>query len=100
MSTAKTNSRTLYGYAGRILNSEQMFIEMWIQNQDVPMSGEQAEHARREARIVPIADAWGHVTSEWRTEYAEDMRRHFSEGRNAEWAVMYDGRPVAFRFSA
>lgn len=100
MRSATTETRKLYGYAGRILNSEQMFIEMWIQSQDVPMPEELAEHARQEAHIVPIAEAWGHVTSEWRQEYAEDMRRHFSEGRSAEWAVMFDGRPVAYRFAA
>lgn len=100
MSTATSETRTLYGYAGRILNSEQMFIEMWIQSQDVSMPEEQAERARKEARIVPITEAWRLVAPESRAEYAEDMRRHFSEGRNSEWAVMFDGRAVAYRFAA
>ncbi|MEU4014257.1 hypothetical protein AB0E56_03235 [Microbacterium sp. NPDC028030] len=100
MRSATSETRKLYGYAGRILSSEQMFIEVWIQNQDVPMPEEEAEHARQEARIVPIMDAWSHVTSEWRQEYAEDMWRHLSEGRHAEWVVMLDGRPVAYRFAA
>lgn len=100
MNTAPPIARTLYDFAGRTLNAEEMFIEMWIQNQDVPMSEEQAERARREARILPITEAWGHVSSKSRNEYAADMRRHLSEDICAEWVVIFDGRPVAYRFAA
>lgn len=99
MESASTNTRARDSHAGQSLSSQEAFIEAWIQRQDIPMPEEYAEHARTEARIVPIAEAWSFVTLEHKEEYAADMRRHFSDGLIAEWAMVLDGRPVAYCFA-